>query len=426
MNKEHAMLEARELQAQGLSQKEISQALGVTDRTIRTYLKSPPRPRKKPERKSKLDAYKATIDSVLETHPRCNLTLLHEQLAKAGYCGQISILRDYAREKRKTIEARVVLRFETEPGYQAQVDWKDWGCQVVNGKRRKLYTFVMTLGYSRKPFEYFTTSCDEATLLACHVLAFEYFGGVPREILYDNMKTAFIWNNEAGQFEVNTHLLALSVHYGFIPRRCMVRRPQTKGKVEREIGYLSGNFWPRLAGTPLEINEVNDRCMSWRKERDQMIISGMTESRNDRFEKEKDALKSIPSFPYDTRREVFCTVNRESYITYQTNRYSVPPHLIGHVLTLKIQPFSNVAEICDGETVIRAITLEQSGERMRITDEEDMRRIKALWKKQFTMSLSHVSRKKHVHEVAGIDVVIRPTSEYGQFEHMYESTGVTQ
>ena len=110
----------------------------------------------------------------------------------------------------------------------------------------------MVLGFSRKAFVHFTTRMDSATLLACHALAFAYFEGVPREILYDNMRTAFHPDDE-GIWRPTKRLLALAVHYGFTPKRCRVRRPETKGKVERTIGYLDSNFWPCMDGEVLSL-----------------------------------------------------------------------------------------------------------------------------------------------------------------------------
>jgi len=181
MTKEHCMLKAKILQEQGKTQLQIAAELGVTDRTIRNYLKRCDEPRNGRARQSKLDAFKAFIDTVLEDNPFLNREILLERLRKQGYEGRISILRDYAAAVPRKITKAAAIRFETEPGRQAQVDWKEFGKQVVDGRETKLYAFVMVLGYSRRPFVRFTTSMDQSTLLACHVLAFTSFGGVPFE-----------------------------------------------------------------------------------------------------------------------------------------------------------------------------------------------------------------------------------------------------
>ncbi len=168
MDKEHRMLDARIMQAQGMKQREIATQLGVTDRTIRNYLKLPPRPRKRPQRGSLLDSFEQYIREILEENPYTNGVLLFERLKARGYSGQISILRDHMAKIRKQLVTTAVRRFETEPGLQAQVDWKEFGRQTVDGKEQKLYAFVMVLGYSRKVFVHFTTSMKMEVFLACH------------------------------------------------------------------------------------------------------------------------------------------------------------------------------------------------------------------------------------------------------------------
>ncbi len=185
MDKEHRMLEALLLQAKGLTQKEIAESIGKSERTVRYYLKQMPRPRKNPVRGSKVDPFKIMIEQILEENPAYNSELLFERLLKIGYTGKISVMKDYVSLVRKKLALQAVMRFETEPARQGQVDWKEFGKQIVDGVETKLYAFVMVLGYSRKVFVRFTTRMNQATLLACYALAFEYFSGIPHEILYD-------------------------------------------------------------------------------------------------------------------------------------------------------------------------------------------------------------------------------------------------
>jgi len=167
MNKEHKVFEAHVLRRNGLKQFQIAQELGVTERTVRNYLKNPPAPRKKPEKHSKLDAFKSQIDSIIANDHFYNCVLIYERIKKMGYTGKISILRRYVNMIRKRVVTEAVIRFETEPGRQAQVDWKEYRRQSHQGKSRKEYAFVMVLGYSRKPFVKFTRSMKESVFLAC-------------------------------------------------------------------------------------------------------------------------------------------------------------------------------------------------------------------------------------------------------------------
>ena len=125
-----------------------------------------PAARKKPRRGSKVDAFKATIDAILDANPSYNGELIYQTLQKLGYGGKISVMKDYVASIRRKLQLQAVMRFETEPGFQAQVDWKEFGKQIVDGRATKLYAFVMVLGYSRKAFVLFTTRMDSATLLA--------------------------------------------------------------------------------------------------------------------------------------------------------------------------------------------------------------------------------------------------------------------
>jgi len=147
VNKEKRMLTAKILQAQGLTQIEISRRLGVCDRTIRNYLKADITQAKRKKRTSKLDPYYNFIKTILEDNPHYNCELIYEKLVASGYTGHISILRDLAKKIRNQILTDAVIRFETTPGLQAQVDWKEFGTQQVDGSLMKLYSFTMTLGY---------------------------------------------------------------------------------------------------------------------------------------------------------------------------------------------------------------------------------------------------------------------------------------
>jgi len=403
MDKEHQMLKAKNLHAQGYKQKEIARIIGVTDRTIRNYLSNPATPRKIPKRSSLLDPFKPFIKSIVEKQPYYNCMILFDRLISQGYTGKISILRDYVAMLRKEILTEAVIRFETEPGRQAQVDWKEYRRKKQNGRKDKIYAFTMTLGFSRKPFIMHTKSMKQSVLEACHVKAFEYFQGVPKEILYDNMKTAFVCDAE-GRFHPNKRLLALANHYGFVPKRCQIRRPQTKGKVERTIGYMVGNYWPRVKDRDLSLDELNETALNWLKAINQNILRDFVESRNDRFEKEKPYLTSLPAVAYDYLEPHELIVSRESLITYETNRYSVPPEYIKKTVTLKIDPLTNQGELLFEGKTIRETTLKPKGARKRIMLPEDEKAINEVWLKQFLKRQSNQKRKRQSNEHQEVEI----------------------
>jgi transposase len=404
------MLDARILQAQGYTQMQIAEMLHVTDRTVRNYLKHPPRGRKRTMRSSKVDEFKPLIDEVLEVNPRYNSELLFERLSRLGYTGKKSILKDYVAGVRRRLLNQAVMRFETEPGLQAQVDWKEFGRQIVDGREARLYAFVMVLGYSRKAFVHFTMSMDSATMLACHLLAFAYFGGVPCEILYDNMKTAFLCDSE-GTWRATKRLSAVAAHYGFTPRRCQVRRPETKGKVERAIGYLDGNFWPRMDCGSLCLAELNVRVTEWLRDVDEKPLAQFAQSRSERFLLEKPALRSLPIEPCDVREQIPVAVNRESMIRYQTNSYSAPTEHIGQVLMLNVDPLSHGAELCGPAGTVRTFLLAAAGARQRIVFPEDREEMHKRWDQDRRRTArSRATRRRRL--ATEIEVEIRSPSEY--------------
>jgi len=400
------MHEAQMLKRQGKKIREIAESLGKSERMVHYYLTEPSRPRKKRNYPSKLDPFKPYIDTILEDDPSFNREVLLRQLQKQEYSGGVTILRDYAAKKAAECNRKAIIRFETEPGFQAQVDWKELGNQRVDGRLKKLYTFVMVFGYSRKPFVIHTTSMDQATVLMCHVFAFQYFGGVPQEILYDNMKTAFIYSTTDGKWVPNKHLLSLARHYGFTPRRCQVRRPQTKGKVERFIHFYENNFWIEHKPFPVMLDELNEAVLHWAERTCQKNIGGLNETRYERFAREKAFLTPLPENAFDCRQPVPVRVSGESLVRVKNNWYSVPPKYIGEQLTVRIDPLSHQAEVTAGETSVRmfAITLDERNQRYYLP--EHARALKALWQKQYSIPKS----KKRV--IPKQEVEVRSPEQY--------------
>ncbi|MBN2736022.1 MAG: IS21 family transposase [Spirochaetales bacterium] len=406
------MLYAHQLKNQGYKQHQIAERLGVTDRTVRNYLSKPPSQQAlRKARSSKLDPYKPFIVSILDNEPYYNGVILYERLIKQGYTGQISILRDYVTKARKKIITEAVLRFETEPGRQAQVDWKDYRRNGPDGKPEKLYAFVMIMGFSRKTFVMFTRSMKQSVLQYCHIAAFKYFGGIPHEILYDNMKTAFVCDPD-GFWRPNKRLLSFATHYGFVPRRCQIRRPQTKGKVERAIGYLNTNFWPRVKNHIFGLDSLNEHVMKWLECIDKKELREFLETREERFAKERVYFKELPAQDYDCRETHEVWVSREARINYQTNCYSVPPEFIGERLTLKINPMNNLADLAVGKKIIRTMKLEVAGSHKLIETTEDMKALLELWEKQQSRRLKTQKRKSHKQEP---QVDVRSPGSYDQF-----------
>jgi hypothetical protein len=225
------------------------------------------------------------------------------------------------------------VRFETLPGEQAQVDWGHFGFIEHHGRRRKLYGFVMTLGWSRASYLEFTISADAAWWLRCHVHAFRYFGGAPRVVLHDNLKTAVLDRDADGTIRWNRRYLDFADYYGFAPRACRPYRAQTKGKVESGIRYVRGNFWPGLRF--VDLADLNRQALDWLDFTANVRIHGTTgEVPFERLPLEH--LQSLVGKPdYNTSLMVFRRATKDCFVSYDGNYYSVPSEYARKTLKLK-------------------------------------------------------------------------------------------
>lgn len=380
--KEKRMHQARILAQEGLRQKEIADRLGVSPRMVRYYLTEEVAESRPVNRPSKLDPFLPLVESLLEEDPLRNVVNVRRRLRVMGYDGGMTILREKAAEIRQSLVQKAVVRFETEPGRQAQVDWKEAGVWKLGGVPTKLYAFVMILGYSRRPYVRFTTSMKSPVLLACHIRAFETFGGVPHEILYDNMKTAWLFDGQG--WAVQPKLLGLASNLGFTPKRCQVRRPQTKGKVERFIQTLGNQFlpWAREAGLD-SLDALNEQVNRWLAEQGDEVLRELGETRNERFTVDQAHLRPfLREAVGEIREAVPVTVSREGRITFETNRYSVPAQHLGKTLTLLVDRLTGAADLMDGANVVRSLTLARAGSRSLDDRPEDRQGLLKLWEKQ--------------------------------------------
>jgi transposase len=232
---------------QGLTKTAIAAQVGVSRRTLYHWLEtgqldrdlSPAVPRTRVQRPAKLDPYKPIIDTRLATYPELSAVRLFSEVQAAGYLGGITQLRDYVQQVRPRVEPDPVVRFETPPGLQAQVDFADF--QFPWGKRHAL---LVVLGHSRLLWLTFYPRQTMRTLMTGLETAFTSFGGVPRELLFDQLKAVIIEDRrpDDGRLIENPEFLRFAAHWGFRIRACRPYRAQTKGKVERPVSYVRGNF----------------------------------------------------------------------------------------------------------------------------------------------------------------------------------------
>jgi transposase len=302
-----AALEIRVLHRHGKSIREIAREMGVSRNTVRRYLRDEEAARYKarPPRPTKLDPFKGyVVERLRAAAPeRIPASVLLMELRERGYAGGYTMLKTFVASLRpKTIEP--LIRFETAPGEQMQVDWA-----VIRRGENRLSVFVATLGWSRAGYVEFVTDERLETLIEAHENAFLMFGGTPREVLYDNMRTVVLERHGYGRGRHRFHpgFLDFARHCGFRPRLCAPYRAQTKGKVERFIRYLRHSFYVPLASRLAQEGLIVDRetanlaVRRWLREVANARVHATTgEIPAERLEIERAQLQPVPT-PYGGR-----------------------------------------------------------------------------------------------------------------------------
>ena len=296
---------AEALSGRGVSKAELSRRFGVSRRTIHAWIEAgeldrdpssgearySPRPR----RPHKLDAYKGIVDERLAEFPLLTAQRLFDEVRAAGYEGGYSRVRDYVREARPREPAEPAVRFETPPGRQGQVDFGTFA--LPWGRRHAL---LVVLGHSRLLWLRFYPRQTMAVPAEGLESAFARFGGVPAELLFDQMRAVVVSDDRTsgGELVLNAEFLRFAAHWGFAPRSCRPYRAQTKGKVERPIRYLRESFFygREFAGD----EDLNEQAERWLEGTANVRAHGTTGERPvDRFERdERKALRPLADRPY--------------------------------------------------------------------------------------------------------------------------------
>ena len=289
----------------GVSKAELARRFGVSRRTIHEWVQTGQLDRDlstggsryspRPAAVHKLDPYKAIIDSRLEEFPGLSAQRLFDEVQAAGYAGGYTRVRDYVRTVRPSPAAESVVRFETPAGRQGQVDFATFS--LPWGRRHAL---VVVLSYSRLLWLCFYRRQTMAVLTAGLETAFTRFGGVPNELLFDQMRAVVLSDNRVGGGELvlNAEFLRFAAHWGFHPRACRPYRAQTKGKVERPIRYIRDSFFYGRAFASDE--DLNEQASCWVEQTANVRRHGTTAERPvDRFERdEREALRPLADRPY--------------------------------------------------------------------------------------------------------------------------------
>jgi transposase len=350
----------KSLKQRGVYQKDIALELGVHPRTVSRALKRDGVPKRERKRSgSKLEPYQPKIDQLL-SEGVWNARVILREIQVLGYSGGYTILRDYIQPKRALRPGRATVRYETQPGQQLQSDWGEVIVEVAE-KPSKVHFIVNELGYSRRFHFWCTNSEDAEHTYEGLIRSFEYFGGVTQEVLVDNQKCAVLEHPSQGKPYFNERFVDLSGHYGFIPRACRPYRARTKGKDERMVGYIKGNFFVRYRAFEswAHLNQLAEKWLA--EEADPRLQGTVKEVVSERFEREKPSLKTLPGVRYDTSYYELRRVAWDGYIDVRGNRYSVPANLVGQQVAVRIG-LDGLLRVYQAETLVATHTLRQAQE----------------------------------------------------------------
>jgi transposase len=381
------------LHHQGLSKREIARRTGKSRNTVDRMLEQKtPQPFQKPRRISCLDPYKPYLTARwLEyglTAPR-----LLEEVRAQGYTGCLNLVQRFLKTLKDQHKAqkKATVRFETPPGHQAQADW----AYVAEVEAEKVYAFVMVLSFSRMLYVEFTHSMDIPTLITCQQNACAFFGGAPHSVLYDNMAQVRL---PGGQ--LNPYFADFAAHYGFTIKTHRVRRPRTKGKVERMVEYVEQDF---LNGRSFA--GFADLCVQgrlWQDKANRRHHATTGDRPCDLLPRE--TLTPLdPARPYTLARRFERKVDAEGFVHLDRTRYSVPPDYVDRpVLVIEIE---RTVRIQCGDLIIAQHPLGQPGECIA-----QKAHVAAMWKQTLQKSPTHPA--PHADFIAAETVSSTPLSCY--------------
>jgi transposase len=267
-----------------------------------------------------------------------------------GYTGSYSAVRRFLQRLRPA-EVKAYVRIETAPGEQAQVDFGTVGrlLDVRAGTKRVLYCFVMTLGFSRHQYVEFVYDQTMATFTACHIRAFSFFGGAPKQVVLDNLKAAVIVAAMEDSVLSCVYRL-MAQHYGLLISPCRPRTPEHKGKVESGVGYVQKNFYAGQEFT--DLNHVNREALCWVREVAGVRDHGTThEPPFKRFvDREKAALLALPQEAFSLQRTCQSTLHKDCHLMLDGSHYSAPYLYIDK--SLDVMVYESSVQIYDGVTLL--------------------------------------------------------------------------
>jgi len=302
---------------------------------------------------SMIDPYLSFITETLQRFPDLTASRLYHMVVERGYPGSHDHFRHLISFYRPRKAAEAYMRLRTLPGEQAQVDWGHFGYITIGKAKRPLMAFVMVLSYSRKIFLHFYLNQRTENFLRGHEAAFLSYGGVPRVILYDNLKSAVL-ERMGDAIRFNPQLLDFAAHYRFEPRPVAVYRGNEKGRVERAIRYVRDNFF--AAREYHSLDDLNSQAYDWcsTQAQDRPCPEDREKSVRTVFQEEQPRLISLPDNPYPCDEIEEVRVNKTPYVRFDLNDYSVPHNQVRK--TLLVKATLETVTILDGVNVIASHT----------------------------------------------------------------------
>jgi transposase len=273
------------------------------------------------------------LEEWLKEDPAYRATTLYRRLRQAGYSGGYTLVKDCVQASKSDNQRLAYIRFETEPGLQAQVDFGDFQVSLPGGGKKTYYLFSMILGHSRMLYAELLERCDLLSFLEAHQRAFAYFKGVPREILYDRMRNVYLKRlHHLPHFTQG--LQGLAVHYGFRPMVAPAYAPWVKGKVERPYDYIREDFWRGYPVTTL--TQANQDLQAWLTQAAERVHGTTRQVVRERFDREQPTLGPLPPTTCDVSLRLTREVQKDCRISVEGNYYLVSHRYVGKTVTVRL------------------------------------------------------------------------------------------
>jgi transposase len=302
-----------------------------------------------PPRRSLIDAYLPFIRQTLEAFPTLTASRLYGMVRERGYSGRPDHFRHLVARHRPRPKAEAYLRLRSLPGEQAQVDWGHFGHLEIGRARRPLMAFVMVLSHSRRIFLRFFPDARTESFLRGHAAAFDAWGGVPRVLLYDNLKSVVL-ERRGDAVRFHPTLLGFAGQYRYEPRPVAIARGNEKGRVERAIRYVRDGFF--AARTFKDLDDLNAQADAWciGSAADRRCPGEPDRTVREVFGEERSRLLALPDNPAPLLEQVAASVGKTPYVRFDLNDYSVPHTHVRRMLTVLASPHE--VRIVEGGTVL--------------------------------------------------------------------------